>query len=40
MGDSATRALVVRSDDHEVYEGTKAGLGARVASELAALLAE
>ncbi|WP_256687833.1 bifunctional phosphopantothenoylcysteine decarboxylase/phosphopantothenate--cysteine ligase CoaBC [Halococcus qingdaonensis] len=40
MGESETRALVVRETDVESYEGDKAGLGARVAEELAGELAE
>jgi len=36
MGADCTRALLVRSDDYGVYEGGKAGLGLRVADELAA----
>ncbi|WP_435078170.1 bifunctional phosphopantothenoylcysteine decarboxylase/phosphopantothenate--cysteine ligase CoaBC [Halococcus sp. AFM35] len=35
MGEDETRALVVRESDAETYEGDKAGLGARVAAELA-----
>jgi phosphopantothenoylcysteine decarboxylase/phosphopantothenate--cysteine ligase len=35
MGDDQTRALVVRADDDDAYAGDKAGLGARVAEELA-----
>jgi phosphopantothenoylcysteine decarboxylase/phosphopantothenate--cysteine ligase len=35
MGENETRALVVRESDVESYEGDKAGLGARVAEELA-----
>ncbi|MFB6156893.1 MAG: bifunctional phosphopantothenoylcysteine decarboxylase/phosphopantothenate--cysteine ligase CoaBC [Haloferacaceae archaeon] len=38
MGEERTRALVVRDADHEVFEGSKADLGARVARELAAEL--
>jgi len=33
-----TRALLVRRDRHDVYEGPKAGLGRRIADELAAEL--
>ncbi|GAA0463706.1 bifunctional phosphopantothenoylcysteine decarboxylase/phosphopantothenate--cysteine ligase CoaBC [Halococcus dombrowskii] len=39
MGEDETRALVVRETDVESYEGDKAGLGARVAEELARELA-
>ncbi|EMA46355.1 phosphopantothenoylcysteine decarboxylase/phosphopantothenate/cysteine ligase [Halococcus morrhuae DSM 1307] len=39
MGEDETRALVVREADVESYEGDKAGLGARVAEELAGELA-
>jgi len=39
MGESATSAVVVRRDGTDRYEGTKAGLGARVADELATALA-
>jgi phosphopantothenoylcysteine decarboxylase/phosphopantothenate--cysteine ligase len=35
MGAGETRALIVREDDVETYEGHKRGLGARVADELA-----
>ncbi|ADE05070.1 bifunctional phosphopantothenoylcysteine decarboxylase/phosphopantothenate--cysteine ligase CoaBC [Haloferax volcanii] len=35
MGDSETRALVVRADETSEYVGSKGGLGARVAAELA-----
>ncbi|MBC9985834.1 MULTISPECIES: bifunctional phosphopantothenoylcysteine decarboxylase/phosphopantothenate--cysteine ligase CoaBC [Haloferax] len=35
MGDSETRALVVRADETSEYVGSKDGLGARVAAELA-----
>jgi phosphopantothenoylcysteine decarboxylase/phosphopantothenate--cysteine ligase len=35
MGESETRALVVRENGFDSYEGDKAGLGARVAAELA-----
>ncbi|MFB6304759.1 MAG: bifunctional phosphopantothenoylcysteine decarboxylase/phosphopantothenate--cysteine ligase CoaBC, partial [Haloferacaceae archaeon] len=38
MGEERTRALVVRGADYEVFEGSKADLGARVARELAAEL--
>ena len=38
MGESATSAVVVRPDGTDRYEGTKAGLGARVADELATAL--
>ncbi len=38
MGGDRTRALVVDADGHDEYEGSKAGLGARVATELAARL--
>jgi len=38
MGDEGTRALFVRADGAETYTGSKAGLGARVAAELAAEL--
>jgi phosphopantothenoylcysteine decarboxylase/phosphopantothenate--cysteine ligase len=38
MGEAETRALVVRADDHGEYAGEKAGLGARVAEELTAVL--
>ena len=38
MGREETRALFVRTDELEEYEGTKAGLGGRVADELAAEL--
>ncbi|PSQ04050.1 bifunctional phosphopantothenoylcysteine decarboxylase/phosphopantothenate--cysteine ligase CoaBC [Halobacteriales archaeon QS_6_71_20] len=38
MGAADTRALVVRRDKHETYEGSKLGLGLRVADELAAEL--
>jgi phosphopantothenoylcysteine decarboxylase/phosphopantothenate--cysteine ligase len=38
MGADRTRALLVRPDDVDEYEGDKAGLGARVAGELAAEL--
>src|SRR5699024_1240392 len=40
MGESETRALVVREEEVESYDGDKAGLGARVAEELAGELAE
>jgi len=40
MGTDRTRALLVRADDHAVYEGDKSGLGLRVADELAAELGE
>jgi hypothetical protein len=33
-----TRALVVRADDQGEYTGEKAGLGARVAEELTAVV--
>jgi phosphopantothenoylcysteine decarboxylase/phosphopantothenate--cysteine ligase len=36
MGDEETRALFVRADGAETYTGSKAGLGARVAADLAA----
>ncbi|WP_049996897.1 bifunctional phosphopantothenoylcysteine decarboxylase/phosphopantothenate--cysteine ligase CoaBC [Halococcus sediminicola] len=39
MGESETRVLVVREGDVESYAGDKAGLGARVAEELALELA-
>ncbi|MFC7131903.1 MULTISPECIES: bifunctional phosphopantothenoylcysteine decarboxylase/phosphopantothenate--cysteine ligase CoaBC [Salinibaculum] len=39
MGEERTRALVVRRDDYDVFEGTKTALGGRVADELAATLA-
>jgi phosphopantothenoylcysteine decarboxylase/phosphopantothenate--cysteine ligase len=35
MGETETRALVIREDDYAEYEGDKSGLGARVAEELA-----
>ncbi|MFB6082722.1 MAG: bifunctional phosphopantothenoylcysteine decarboxylase/phosphopantothenate--cysteine ligase CoaBC [Halorientalis sp.] len=35
MGETETRALVIREDDTAEYAGSKAGLGARVAEELA-----
>ncbi|MFB6087652.1 MAG: phosphopantothenoylcysteine decarboxylase, partial [Haloarculaceae archaeon] len=35
MGEERTRALIVRADEVSEYEGDKAGLGARVADELA-----
>ncbi|WP_248896576.1 bifunctional phosphopantothenoylcysteine decarboxylase/phosphopantothenate--cysteine ligase CoaBC [Haloplanus halobius] len=38
MGDDETRALLIRADAVETYTGSKAGLGARVADELAAAL--
>ncbi|WP_338738836.1 bifunctional phosphopantothenoylcysteine decarboxylase/phosphopantothenate--cysteine ligase CoaBC [Haloplanus salilacus] len=38
MGDDRTRALVVRDDAVTTYEGSKGGLGARVADRLAAAL--
>ena len=38
MAGDRTRALVVRADDVDAYEGEKSGLGARVAEELAAEL--
>jgi phosphopantothenoylcysteine decarboxylase/phosphopantothenate--cysteine ligase len=38
MGDDETRALVVDADGHDEFVGPKAGLGARVADELAAAL--
>jgi len=38
MGDERTRALVVRADDVDAFEGSKDGLGLRVADELAAEL--
>jgi len=38
MGESETRALVVDADGTEAYTGSKAGLGARVAADLAATL--
>jgi phosphopantothenoylcysteine decarboxylase/phosphopantothenate--cysteine ligase len=40
MGAEQTRALLVRPDDTETVEGTKAALGDRVAGELATVLAE
>ncbi|WP_276271489.1 bifunctional phosphopantothenoylcysteine decarboxylase/phosphopantothenate--cysteine ligase CoaBC [Haloarcula litorea] len=40
MGGDDTRALVVRADDAGEYAGDKAGLGRRVAAELATELAE
>ena len=40
MGENETRALVVREEEVESYDGDKAGLGARVAEELAGELAE
>jgi phosphopantothenoylcysteine decarboxylase/phosphopantothenate--cysteine ligase len=40
MGDAATEALLVREHAVESYEGDKEGLGALVARELAATLAE
>ncbi|WP_121822153.1 bifunctional phosphopantothenoylcysteine decarboxylase/phosphopantothenate--cysteine ligase CoaBC [Halostella salina] len=39
MGESETRALVVRADDASPFEGSKAGLGERVAEELVTELA-
>ena len=36
MGDDRTRALLVRADGVTTYEGSKAGLGGRVADDLAA----
>jgi Phosphopantothenate-cysteine ligase (EC 6.3.2.5)/Phosphopantothenoylcysteine decarboxylase (EC 4.1.1.36) len=37
LGGDRTRALLVRPDgDHEVVEGSKAALGARIAAALAA----
>jgi len=39
MGETATSAVVVRPGGTDRYEGTKAGLGARVADELATALA-
>jgi phosphopantothenoylcysteine decarboxylase/phosphopantothenate--cysteine ligase len=38
MGEVETRALVVRADDQGEYTGEKAGLGARVAEELTAVV--
>jgi phosphopantothenoylcysteine decarboxylase/phosphopantothenate--cysteine ligase len=38
MGETDTRALLVRADDVGEYEGSKGGLGARVAEELVAEL--
>ena len=38
MGDDRTRALLVREDGHEVVEGSKDDLGARIADELATTL--
>jgi phosphopantothenoylcysteine decarboxylase/phosphopantothenate--cysteine ligase len=38
MGEAETRVLFVRGDSVDEYEGSKAGLGARVAAELAAEL--
>ncbi|WP_335999482.1 bifunctional phosphopantothenoylcysteine decarboxylase/phosphopantothenate--cysteine ligase CoaBC [Halorientalis halophila] len=38
MGDVETRALLVRAESAEEYAGSKAGLGARVAEELASEL--
>ncbi|ESP89415.1 bifunctional phosphopantothenoylcysteine decarboxylase/phosphopantothenate--cysteine ligase CoaBC [Candidatus Halobonum tyrrellensis] len=38
MGEAGTRALVVRADSVAEYEGSKLGLGVRVAEELAAEL--
>jgi len=38
IGAEETRALLVRRDRHDVYEGPKAGLGRRIADELAAEL--
>jgi phosphopantothenoylcysteine decarboxylase/phosphopantothenate--cysteine ligase len=38
MGEAETRALVIRADGSDEYSGSKAGLGARVAEELAAEL--
>ncbi|MFB6166566.1 MAG: bifunctional phosphopantothenoylcysteine decarboxylase/phosphopantothenate--cysteine ligase CoaBC [Haloarculaceae archaeon] len=35
MGAAETRALIIRADSVDEYEGSKAGLGARVADELA-----
>jgi phosphopantothenoylcysteine decarboxylase/phosphopantothenate--cysteine ligase len=35
MGENETRALLVDGDEKSVFEGTKAGLGSRVAEELA-----
>ncbi|AQL41747.1 DNA/pantothenate metabolism flavoprotein [Halorientalis sp. IM1011] len=35
MGEAETRALVIREDGSDEYAGSKAGLGARVAEELA-----
>jgi phosphopantothenoylcysteine decarboxylase/phosphopantothenate--cysteine ligase len=40
MGAAETRALLVRSGEVTEFAGTKTGLGARVADELAAELAE
>ncbi|WP_436923794.1 bifunctional phosphopantothenoylcysteine decarboxylase/phosphopantothenate--cysteine ligase CoaBC [Halosimplex amylolyticum] len=39
MAADRTRALIVRTDDVDEYEGEKAGLGARIADELASELA-
>jgi len=39
MAEDRTRALLVRSDDVSEFEGEKSGLGARIAEELAAVLA-
>jgi phosphopantothenoylcysteine decarboxylase/phosphopantothenate--cysteine ligase len=38
MGSDRTRALFVRKDTYDVFEGSKADLGARVADELATVL--
>jgi phosphopantothenoylcysteine decarboxylase/phosphopantothenate--cysteine ligase len=38
MGESETRALLVRSDDTSEFTGSKESLGGRVAEELAAEL--
>ena len=39
MAEDRTRALLVRGDDVSEFEGEKSGLGARIAEELAAVLA-
>jgi phosphopantothenoylcysteine decarboxylase/phosphopantothenate--cysteine ligase len=39
MAEDRTRALIVRSDDVSEFEGEKSGLGARIAEELADVLA-
>jgi phosphopantothenoylcysteine decarboxylase/phosphopantothenate--cysteine ligase len=38
MGATETRALLVRSSTVDEYAGSKAGLGARIADELATIL--